>query len=190
MGPDAGYYSYDPTLFLAKPIAIAGPLGAGTAIVGAYLTQRTGLPFIDLDRWVEHQSSQSLLELHITKGATHVHRLERRLLKRALSETPHAIVSLGESALSSAYARFYASQRSTLVYLKHERAILNDQIENMSANERAVFLGSQPNEESFTQYLNKRESDFKSCAHIIEVGSRSAVHVAHEIIEREENRWR
>jgi len=189
MGPNAGYYSYDPTLVLKRPIAIAGPLGAGTQIVGAYLSQRTGLPFVDLDRGIEHLAGQSLLELHLTKGAGFVHRMERKLMKKVLAQNPPAIVALGEGALSSSYARFFATRNATLVYLKHEREILDDQLSKLSANDLAIFTGVLPNENVYSGYLKKRSKDFESCAHTLFVGSRSAVHVAHEIIEREENRW-
>ena len=49
-----GYYDPYPALYLDRPKVLVGPLGGGIALTGASVSAMLGLPFIDLDRLVEH----------------------------------------------------------------------------------------------------------------------------------------
>ncbi|MFT4978306.1 MAG: shikimate kinase [Myxococcota bacterium] len=97
---DDPYYSYAPTVVMARPLALAGFMGARVPLTGALLSAQTGLPFIDLDRHVEHDAGRSLVQLVHDRGAEAVAAHERRVLGRVLREQPPPIIALGHGTLT------------------------------------------------------------------------------------------
>ena len=54
-----GYYDPYPTHQLEKPLCLVGFMGSEIHMVGYFLSSMTGLPFIELDKWIEHEQKVS-----------------------------------------------------------------------------------------------------------------------------------
>ena len=94
-----GYYDYGPLVDLRKPVALAGYLTEETRVVGYRLAALLGLPSIDLDRRIEHQSGRSVWSLVWDESEARYRQLERQELRRAVRERPCGILSLGDGTL-------------------------------------------------------------------------------------------
>lgn len=94
-----GYYDHHPLVQLEKPVALAGYLTQETRVVGYRLAALLGLPSIDLDRRIEHQSGRSVWRLLWDESEARYRQLERQELRRAVRERPCGILSLGDGAL-------------------------------------------------------------------------------------------
>ena len=81
---DDPYYSYAPVLVTKRPIALAGFIGAQVPLTGAVLATLTGLPYIDLERHVEHDAGCAISALVATRGLDTLAAHERRVLSLSL----------------------------------------------------------------------------------------------------------
>ena len=87
-----GYY--DPVVLqvLDKPIALLGVWGACVPEIAAHISSYTGIPFVDLERHMEHVQGASLTRL---RGKPEkISELECRSLKKILSVRPYPIIAL------------------------------------------------------------------------------------------------
>jgi XRE family transcriptional regulator, aerobic/anaerobic benzoate catabolism transcriptional regulator len=81
-------------------IALIGLRGAGKSTLGARLAQHLAIPFVELDRAVEHESGLSLAELFDLYGQGAYRRWERRALERTLAAHDRAVIAAGGSIVS------------------------------------------------------------------------------------------
>ncbi|MEL6345037.1 MAG: shikimate kinase [Myxococcota bacterium] len=119
---DDPYYNYAPTVVFSRPVALVGFMGARVPLTGAILSAKTGLPYIDLARHVEHAAGRSQRRLVTERGLPELHAHERRILRRVLAESPPPIVSLGFSTLSDPETAAMVRRQATLFYIERNLA--------------------------------------------------------------------
>ena len=89
------YYSPHPRVQLDQAIAIAGQIGSGARMIGRCLSARTGLPFVDVDRQVEHDCVL-LREPHVVEHR-HAREVDRQGLgHRAVGTDDHVLDPVDE----------------------------------------------------------------------------------------------
>jgi XRE family aerobic/anaerobic benzoate catabolism transcriptional regulator len=81
-------------------IALIGLRGAGKSTLGSLLAQRLGLPFIELDKEIEHTSSLTLTIIFDLYGIAGYRRMEREALNAVLAEHPKFVLAPGGSIVS------------------------------------------------------------------------------------------
>lgn len=113
-----GYYGHQPPVLLKRPLCLVGFLGSGTVPVGSALGALTGLPWIDLDRRVEHAAGRTISQLVLEKGDGALQQLEGVALRRALDARPASIISLGAGSLRLPGSAASVAAESTSVYLR------------------------------------------------------------------------
>lgn len=112
------YYEPVPLVLLQRPVALIGFPGVDQHGLGRDLAALSGLPLIEVDRWIEHAAGQSLVSLVQTQGIEALHQLEDRFLAQALTARPPGIVVLGDGALLKEANLRQVLAKATLVYLK------------------------------------------------------------------------
>jgi XRE family transcriptional regulator, aerobic/anaerobic benzoate catabolism transcriptional regulator len=113
-----GYYDYHPLRTLERPLVLAGPIGGPQRQVAHGLSARLGLPFVELDRWIEHDAGASLWEILAEGGEEPLRQWETDALARALRARPAGIVVLGPTALLHSDNLPAVLQGATLVALR------------------------------------------------------------------------
>ncbi len=81
-------------------IALIGLRGAGKSTLGMRLATELHVPFIELDREIEHEAGITLGEVFMLYGQSGYRRLERRCLERVIAAHEHAVVSVGGGIVS------------------------------------------------------------------------------------------
>ena len=114
---NSSYYDYHPTLQLERPVVLGGMPGTPYREVGHYLTSLTGLPLLDLDRWLEHQVGESLWDFVQSEGEHVLRQKEFEYLDRALLAEPCGLLVVGEGTLAQADNRRRIGESASLVYL-------------------------------------------------------------------------
>ena len=114
---NSSYYDYHPTLQLERPVALGGMPGTPYREVGHYLTSLTGLPLLDLDRWLEHQVGESLWDFMQSEGEHVLRQKEFEHLDRALLAEPCGLLIVGEGTLAQPANRRRIRESASLVYL-------------------------------------------------------------------------
>ncbi|MDY7094037.1 MAG: shikimate kinase [Acidobacteriota bacterium] len=117
-----GYYDHHATLQLNRPLAVAGMIGSPYRHTAYHVSSRTGLPFTDLDRKIEHEAGQSLWDLVTLRGEPALRELERKVLLQTLRARPAGIIALGDGTLLDADNKRAVLESTTLVHLEMDLA--------------------------------------------------------------------
>lgn len=112
------YYSYEPMMTLDRPVALAGFFGMELGVVAGVVSQRTGLPVIELDRWIEHEAGKSVSEIVLREGVNALKKRELPLLQRALKDTPPPLLVLGDSTLTDYDPRKLLMNHAHIIYFQ------------------------------------------------------------------------
>lgn len=80
---------------LMKPVFLIGYMGCGKTTLGEPLAQRFGVPFIDLDAYIEGKASMSAKEIFSTLGEAHFRQLEHEALVEIAQSGIEAVVACG-----------------------------------------------------------------------------------------------
>lgn len=83
-----------------RRIALIGLRGAGKSTLGAALAQRVEMPFLELDRLIEHDSGLTLDLIFEFRGQAGFRELERRCLEDVLQRYPCFVLATGGSLVS------------------------------------------------------------------------------------------
>lgn len=65
-----------------KLIFLVGFMGAGKSHEGRLLSQQLGLPFVDLDKWIEDNEGETIVSIFNTKGEEYFRLREREALSK------------------------------------------------------------------------------------------------------------
>src|SRR5437016_1984723 len=78
-----------------RRIALVGLRGAGKSTLGAALAKRLEMPFMELDRLIEHESGLTLDLVFDFRGQAGFRRLERQCLDEVLNRDPCFVLATG-----------------------------------------------------------------------------------------------
>ena len=81
-------------------IALIGLRGAGKSTLGAMLAEKREVPFIELDRLIEHEAGVPLGVIFDLYGQSGFRRLERRCLDEVIERHPKFVLATGGSLVS------------------------------------------------------------------------------------------
>ena len=114
----SNYYEHYPTVALEKPLLLTGFPGVEYREVGRDLAALTGLPFIAVDQWVEHQAGQSLRVLAESQGAASLHQAQTAMLHKALESRPCGIIAVDDGVLIEPANLARALEQSVVIGLR------------------------------------------------------------------------
>ena len=83
-----------------KRVALVGLRGAGKTTLGSALADERQLPFVELDREIEHDAGISLSEVFSLYGQTGYRRIERRCLERIIRSNREIVMAVGGGIVS------------------------------------------------------------------------------------------
>jgi XRE family aerobic/anaerobic benzoate catabolism transcriptional regulator len=83
-----------------RRIALIGLRGAGKSTLGAALAERLEMPFLELDRLIEHESGLTLSLIFDFRGQSGFRQLERQCLEDIIQRHPRFVVATGGSLVS------------------------------------------------------------------------------------------
>ncbi|MEM9176657.1 MAG: shikimate kinase [Myxococcota bacterium] len=137
------YYSPHPRFLLTRPIVIGGQIGCGAPLVGRTLSARTGLPFVEVDRRIEHEAGASLTELVARHSVDSLARRARNVLLACASERPAPVIVL-DAAWPNRDAHSAFGRSLEFVHLERPPAYLLDRIEKEIHRLGGWLLGDHP----------------------------------------------
>ena len=182
-----GYYDPYPTHQLEKPLCLVGFMGAEIHTVGYFLSSMTGLPFIELDKWIEHESGKTIAHLYYEQGEQEWRRIERYCLKKALDTKPFSIVCLGDGALMDKQNQRLCRQKSTLFYLRRPLNLLYQKIlmgRKTHPQRYPYFILGAPQEKEVETYLDRRVAGYEKAQVMMEMKDLSPLEVAQKVMKR------
>lgn len=161
----SNYYEYGPLVLLQRPVALIGFLGVDQHGLGRDLAALSGLPLIEVDRWIEHEAGQSLASLVQTQGIEALRQLEDRFLAQALTTRPSGIIVLGDGALIKETNLQQVLAKATLVYLKLLLASTYWKLRQQAVGSHPLLLQPPESTEELRPLLAERQGGFDQ-AHV------------------------
>ena len=161
----SNYYEHGPLVLLQRPIALIGFLGVDQHGLGRDLAALSGLPLIEVDRWIEHEAGQSLVALVLAQGIEALRQLEDRFLAQALVTRPPGIIVLGDGALLKETNLRQVLDKATLVYLKLSLASTYWKLRHQAGGSHPLLLQPPESTAELRPLLAERQGGFDQ-AHV------------------------
>ena len=152
-----------------KRIIIIGYMGSGKTTVGHALSQELGLPFYDLDWYIETRMHRTVKQIFDEKGEEGFRKIEHNLLHE-VAEFEDVIISCGGGTPCFFDNIDYINRQGEMVYLKCTTDVLYKHLK-MGKTVRPLLLNKTPDEvKTFIEaQLKQREPFYAKAKHIVDV---------------------
>ena len=150
-------------------IIIIGYMGAGKTTVGRALSRELGIPFYDLDWYIESRMRKTVKQLFDERGEEGFRRIERNMLHE-VAEFENVIVSCGGGTPCFFDNMEYMNQQGQTVYLQASPEVLYGHL-LMGKSVRPLLLGKTREELPvfIKEQLKQREPYYSQARHILNV---------------------
>lgn len=152
-----------------KRIIIIGYMGSGKTTVGHALSQELGLPFYDLDWYIETRMHRTVKQIFDEKGEEGFRKIEHNLLHE-VAEFEDVIISCGGGTPCFFDNIDYINRQGETVYLKCTTDVLYKHLK-MGKTVRPLLLNKTPDEvKTFIEaQLKQREPFYAKAKQIVDV---------------------
>ena len=152
-----------------KRTIIIGYMGSGKTTVGHALSQELGLPFYDLDWYIETRMHRTVKQIFDEKGEEGFRKIEHNLLHE-VAEFEDVIISCGGGTPCFFDNIDYINRQGETVYLKCTTDVLYKHLK-MGKTVRPLLLNKTPDEvKTFIEaQLKQREPFYAKAKHIVDV---------------------
>ena len=150
-------------------IVLLGFMGSGKTTVGHQLAASLGIPFYDLDWYIEMRYHRTVAQLFDERGEEGFRQLEHNMLHE-VAEFENIVLSCGGGTPCYADNMTYLNSLAETVYLKAEPEVLSAHLD-MSRVERPLLRGKNPEERLLfiRQSLLEREPYYAQAKHTFDV---------------------
>ncbi len=133
-------------------ITLVGFMGSGKSTVGKLLSERLGVPFLDLDELIVEREGMSIPEIFERKGESYFRAIERELLEEVLSGEASVILSVGGGLFTTEENVGLVNSLSTSIFLDADFEVLWNRISS-DKNRPLVRRGKEKVREIFEKRL-------------------------------------
>ena len=153
----------------AQRIILIGYMGAGKTTLGKALSKETGIPFYDLDWYIESRMHKRIKEIFDEKGEEGFRKIEHAMLHE-VAEFENVIISCGGGTPCFFDNMDYLNQQGETVYLKASPETLLAHLK-IGKTVRPLLLNKTPEEVKLfiKEQLAAREPYYLKAHHIMDV---------------------
>lgn len=150
-------------------IIIIGYMGAGKTTVGNALSRQLGIPFYDLDWYIETRMHKSVAQIFEEKGEEGFRKIEYNMLHE-VAEFENVIISTGGGTPCFFDNMDYLNQQGDTIYLKATPEVLYAHLK-MGRTVRPLLLNKTPEQmQAFiSEQLSLREPFYSKARHTLDV---------------------
>ena len=150
-------------------IIIIGYMGAGKTTVGRALSKDLGMPFYDLDWYIESRMRRSVKQIFDQEGEEGFRKTERNMLHE-VAEFENVILSCGGGTPCFFDNMSYLNRQGQTIYLKAQPEVLYSHLK-MGKVVRPLLLNKTADEVKafITEQLSQREPYYLKAQHIVDV---------------------
>ena len=152
-----------------KRIILIGYMGSGKTTVGRALAKELGLPFYDLDWYIENRMRKKVSQIFAEQGEEGFRRIEHNMLHE-VAEFENVVISCGGGTPCFFDNMEYMNQQADTVYLKASPEVLYAHLQ-MGKGVRPLLLNKTPDEvqQFIREQLAYREHFYSQARHIADV---------------------
>ena len=150
-------------------IIIIGYMGAGKTTVGKALSRELGIPFYDLDWYIESRMRKTVPQIFAQKGEEGFRQIEHNMLHE-VAEFEDVIISCGGGTPCFFDNMEYLNQQGETIYLKATPEVLHKHLK-MGKTVRPLLKDKSPEEMMLfiKNQLEQREPFYQSARHTLDV---------------------
>jgi shikimate kinase len=163
---------------LKKSIILAGFMGTGKTVVGRLLARRLGLPFVDMDQWMEEREGESVKVIFRRHGEFYFRQREREAV-RELTRGPAKVIATGGGTVATVENRLRLKEYGVLFCLTASPEVI---LERVKTGEERPLLGEADPKKRIIELLKIREESYRDSNHAIDTSALTPEEVAEEII--------
>ena len=152
-----------------RRIILIGYMGAGKTTVGKALSKELGMPFYDLDWYIESRRRKKVPEIFAEMGEEGFRSIEHNMLHE-VAEFEDVIISCGGGTPCFFDNIDYMNRQGEVVYLKATPEVLYRHLQ-MGKTERPLLKGKSHDEliSFIREQLTYREQFYLKARHVIDV---------------------
>lgn len=152
-----------------RRIIFIGYMGSGKTTVGKALSKETGMPFYDLDWYIESRMRKTVKQLFDSVGEEGFRKIEHNMLHE-VAEFENVIISCGGGTPCFFDNMDYINQQADTVYLKASPEVLYGHLK-MGKTVRPLLLNKTPGEVSMfiQQQLEERRPFYEKAKFTLNV---------------------
>ena len=152
-----------------RRIILIGYMGSGKTTVGKALAKELGLPFYDLDWYIESRMRKKVSQIFAERGEEGFRQIERNMLHE-VAEFEDVVVSCGGGTPCFFDNMDYLNQQADVVWLKAEPEVLQKHL-LMGKGDRPLLKGKSPDEllAFIREQLKVREPFYSKARHHLDV---------------------
>ena len=150
-------------------IVLIGYMGAGKTTVGKDLAKALGIPFYDLDWYIETRMRKSVKQIFDERGEEGFRQIEHNMLHE-VAEFENVVISCGGGTPCFFDNMDYLNQQAETVYLQATPDVLHQHLK-MGKGVRPLLLNKTPEEVDayIKEQLQYREQFYLKAKHILDV---------------------
>ena len=163
-------------------IVLIGYMGSGKSVIGAALSKKKNLEFIDLDSYIEKKEDCTISDIFKFKGEIYFRKIEGVYLKELLSSSNNFILSLGGGTPCYGKNMDLILHTSNSIYLKSSISELFNRLKN-ETNHRPLIatIGLHNLKEYIAKHLFERAPYYEQATIVIETDKKSITKIVDEI---------
>jgi shikimate kinase/3-dehydroquinate synthase len=147
----------DPT---KRHVVLIGFMGAGKSARGQEVAARIGRPFVDVDREIETNAGDTIVEIFRSWGEAAFREIEEETAGEALTSPEPKVIALGGGALGSEATRRLLRERATAVLVEVDPG---DAWERVRSSDRPLAR----DEEAFRRLYEQRLPVYEEAADVV-----------------------
>lgn len=150
-------------------IIIVGYMGSGKTTVGKALSKDLGIPFYDLDWYIESRMRKTVVQIFAERGEEGFRKIEHNMLHE-VAEFENVIISCGGGTPCFFDNMDYMNGQGETVYLQASPDVLYNHLK-MGKTERPLLKNKTPEEMQvfIAEQLEKREPYYSKAKHTLNV---------------------
>ncbi|MBR6129588.1 MAG: shikimate kinase [Bacteroidaceae bacterium] len=152
-----------------KRIVLIGYMGSGKTTVGRALAKEIGMPFYDLDWYIESRMRKKISQIFAKRGEEGFRKIECHMLHE-VAEFEDVVISCGGGTPCFFDNIDYLNQQAQVVYLRCEPEVLHKHL-LMGKGDRPLLKGKTPDEliTFIRQQLESREPYYNKARYTLDV---------------------
>lgn len=160
-------------------ILLVGFMGAGKSTVGRMVAEKTGLPFVDLDRAIESADGRTIAQIFAEDGEAGFRRQESTALQ-SLADEPASVVACGGGVVTSDENRRILGSLGRVVYL---RVTVDEMLARVGNDSGRPLLAGGGGVIAATALLDAREALYSAVSDcVVDTVNRTPGDIADEIV--------
>lgn len=161
-----------------KNIILCGFMGCGKSTIGNLLSKKTGMSFIDLDKYIEKKENKTVAEIFAASGEDYFRQLERDASKE-LSQKKSLVIATGGGTLTFQENVDAFKTSGKIVLLDVPVEVVSERLQGDTTR---PLLNRPDKEKAMRELYEKRMPLYQNAADVVVNAANSPLQVCMEII--------